>query len=432
MEFLHPDRHREYLTWQVKEWISAKSGVTEIQVSWDGDLIVIRSQFAEYKEPVFDKEPLTAFLDSLESASDQIQHATDRIHSIPFCAALDWLWREQYLDPEQATDKHDRIIAKNIFPHWRHLLKWPVMDMLLLQLLKILGLSQKPGKEVIFTCDYDIADFWGQIGPLRSVKHILGTLKVGGFSDARAAVKSFQNRNRDLEWNGCLNRKMFSCTEEKQDNLIWRKLAFLLIHQSDPEFDPQNNISTPVYKQFLHSLKMNNVEIGLHPSYLSRRKSDLELKEQLELLQQNIDTPVKASRFHYLNADLPHDFLLLERAGLLEDYSYAFADDLLFRGGRSFPCRYWNFEENRGLKLVSFPLTLMDTTLVSYLGSKANDRVESHLNLAWEYGNSIDVLFHNQYFDPFIRYPDSTEVKQIFETTCNHLQALAIGKIQST
>jgi hypothetical protein len=186
---------------------------------------------------------------------------------------------------------------------------------------------------------------------------------------------------------------------------------------------------TSAYQQFFAELNQRDIVVALHPAYRSRVQSSEALKQQIEKLQLACEEQVLESRFHYLNASMPEDFLLLEKAGILADHSYAFPDDLLFRGGRSFPCRYWSITEGRGMKIISYPLTLMDVTLSHYQDNRSNDRIEEHLDRAWKFGNSVDVLFHNQYFDPFIRYPDKKEVQAIFDKTCKHLKALAFGKI---
>jgi hypothetical protein len=59
MERLNPDKHREYLSWQILEWLKAKSESDDFVVLFDGDELEIRSSKFSYEESIFDPEEFT-------------------------------------------------------------------------------------------------------------------------------------------------------------------------------------------------------------------------------------------------------------------------------------------------------------------------------------------------------------------------------------
>lgn len=426
MEALQLSKHKQYLLWQVEEWINSICPEAKVQISWTEEKFSISAEGKRYSEDVEDAgrlhEALAKLVQHNHSPDGLIESETD----LPLLALMDWCWREGYLKDPAPMDKHKRIGKDAVQEEFLPLLKWPVFEMLRLRLLSDLGLKVNREREVIFSCDYDIADFWSQISFLGVPKQWIKVLLSHGPVKAIDSIRSFLNRKKSLKWNGCLTRHMFPKMPE-EEGIKWKQIAFLLIRQSDPLFDPKNDLEMPSYEQFMERLKFERVTIGLHPAYRSRFESSEKMQKQREMLESLIEKPVADLRFHYLNAEMPRDFRLLEQASLERDYSYAFADGLYFRGGRSTPGRYWDFNLKKGMGLVSYPLTMMDTTLVVYAAHGPVPDFLEHLSRAWQYGRSINILFHNQYFDPYISYPNAKQVRTIFDQTQKQMQALAFG-----
>ncbi len=413
-----------YLKAQTFEWLVSYSNETEWQVIVEGDSISIGLKGQIYKEDLPEKIPdrnqITSLLNSLESNQSLKQ-------DLPFISLLDFFWREQYLKKPLQLDAHKRVSKDSIQPEYLEILGWPIFDILMHSLLDQFGVKPQRGKTVTLSCDYDFANIWNQLNELSAAKQLL---RIGAGKGLSAFYKSFQsmsNAEKELKWNGSLNREMFSPDLDLGNEIEINRIAFLLIHQTNKNFDPKNNTSSNSYSNFLSQLAKEGIEVGLHPGYDTRYQGEESMILQKDMLQSISSSIIQKLRFHYLNADLPHDLRLLEAAGIKEDYSFAFADTLLFRSGRSTPCRYWDFELERMIDVLSVPLTIMDTTLVEY--SAGNGNMSSHLERAWTFGQSINILFHNQYFDPFIEYPKAAEVQSLYSQCIEHLQALSSGNI---
>ena len=411
-----------YWDLQIRQWMQDQFESLEIEVHMDDSLVSIRTSSEDYQERKLDSVEIEKVIVSISNA---LESEEDLPSDMPLIQCLEWFWNERYLDEEVPPDKHDRVSFQAVKPNFRNMLSYPVFEILMSNLAHKLGVPRRQYREVIFSCDYDITNFWQQVGLKGSIRSLIKQFLKGPAKGSNA-LRSFMRSASDVSANGCLSLEMFPDLHSTS-KVTMKNIAFLLIHQSHPQYDPLNRLTNPSFQTFIQQLKSRRVEIGLHPSYNSRYEDVPFWQKQFETVKELKGSAPESMRFHYLNADMPHDLDLAQSVGLKKDYSYAFADALCFRGGRSTPGKYVDTRTGRLIDIVSYPLTLMDTSLVVY-NDIDFEVVQTHLDRAWNHGRSINLLFHNQYFDPFIDFEHADAVQDYYAKSRDYVQTLIISE----
>ena len=139
---------------------------------------------------------------------------------------------------------------------------------------------------------------------------------------------------------------------------------------------------------------------GVHPSYRSSDHPEIMTAER-ERLQEILEREVSASRQHFLRFRLPDTFRALEKAGITDDFSMGYADDVGWRAGTNLPYLWYDLEQERATGLTIHPFAAMDVTLKNYLGRSAEDAGAVVTGLAdsvREFGGDFYLLWHNSSF----------------------------------
>lgn len=171
--------------------------------------------------------------------------------------------------------------------------------------------------------------------------------------------------------------------EQKKEHL-W----FVLNSRQHP-LDSRHSIWQPAYRKLIQKILYNNGKIGLHASYLTalpeayffnennatdnppeyitqypfhkmcKEKSDLELQLSYMITQ---------NRQHFLRTWFPYTYEKLIDAGIMEDYSMGYFDEVGFRAGIAVPYPFFNLVQNTiHHNFMIYPLMSMDVSLQQYL-----------------------------------------------------------------
>ncbi len=301
-------------------------------------------------------------------------------------------------------DEHKRFAAKSSILKKAGLLQTPIVDMygrLLRGWLNEAGVKvpvQNSKYSCIMTHDVD------HIAQYRSLRGFAGGLLRGEFKNA---VRSFVG--------GVENDPLFSFgwmrkLESKAHNIkskVFIKVSGNRLPQDIPFYNPNG-------QDIRKLLKIYN-EVGLHISYEASLNPKL-IKGEVELLSSIIDKPVTISRNHYLAAINPSDMRYLIDAGITDDYTLGFADEVGFRLGTARPVRWIDPEKKELTSLTLHPLIIMDCTLNEgkYMGLSVVDAFKTYKNLKLEvqkYGGDFVLLWHNDTVSEFSK----TYHRKLFE-----------------
>lgn len=166
-------------------------------------------------------------------------------------------------------------------------------------------------------------------------------------------------------------------------------------------FDDGYDIREPSIRELVKELDRQGFEVGFHPSYNAFSDHELFIKEKTAL-EEVLGHRVKGGRQHYLRFAAPATWRSWESAGLTYDSTVGYADHEGFRCGTAHPFRCFDFEGDRVMDLVEYPLVAMDVTLRGYRRLGPQEFSRKLMELAWRVKRVRGVftlLWHNSSFD---------------------------------
>jgi len=143
-------------------------------------------------------------------------------------------------------------------------------------------------------------------------------------------------------------------------------------------------------------------QLGIHPSYQHGCHREGIVKEK-QRLEEITGRPISRSRQHYLRLQLPQTYQHLLAAGLHQDYTMGFPDQVGFRASIALPFPWYDLSEERQTELIIHPFQAMDVTLRQYLAlrpQEISDRLAPLIRSAKEVGGVFCTLWHNSSLSP--------------------------------
>lgn len=165
--------------------------------------------------------------------------------------------------------------------------------------------------------------------------------------------------------------------------------------QDKPHYDLQGRD----IRQLFDLCREYKAVVGLHSSY----RAGLEparIPSEKQTLEEAFGEKITCNRHHYLASREPEDMLLLEQAGITDDYTMGYADVSGFRLGTSLPVRFINPATRSLTSLMLHPLLIMDSTLneLKYMNLPA-DRAAAYcqqlVDNVRKVNGELTLLWHN-------------------------------------
>lgn len=402
--------NKQELKYLIKDVICLEMEVDSIDYNINLNSIEIQYGGNSYDEPLFSfKDTLlsvedVSFLDKILNAiltSENNFYGLRntvkllKIENVSYIKIIHFFISEQYLDHNFPLDKHGRVSFYAVKEQYRKYLEIPIVDILIESFFFNLGIPCKKKLKVFFTCDFDILNFWSELGVVGFIKRQIKSLVTFQFKKSYHEILSIINGNRSIKYNYFLNDDMFFFKQTSSIKI--ENIAFWLMLKSHP-LDCENDFSNNSFKSFLEILIKKEVTFALHPNYISSSNKNVFEKQIYKFKKVFNYNPLKI-RFHYLNCRFPDDFKQLESLGIKEDFTYSFPDFISFRGGRSKPIKLWNHRENKPYDAISWPLTIMDGTLYDYMKldyTKALAISKKFILYSLALGSVCDLLWHNR------------------------------------
>lgn len=402
--------NKQELKYLIKDVISLGMEVDSIDYNINLNSIEIHFGGNSYEEPLFSFKDTSLSVDDI-SLLDKILNAiltTEnnfyslrntvkllKIENVSLLKIIHFFSSEKYLDHTFPSDKHGRVSYYSVKEEYRKYLEIPIVDILIERFFINLRIPFKKKLKVFFTCDFDVLNFWSEIGKAGFIKRQLKSLTNFQFKKTYNEILSITNSNRSIKYNYFLNDDMFLF--KPTSSIKIENIGFWLLQKNHP-LDCENNFSNKVVRTFLNTLRNKKITFGLHPNYISS-SNKVVFEEQIQKFKKVFKINPLKIRFHYLNCKFPDCFKQLEELGVKEDFTYSFPDMIAFRGGRSKPIKLWNQSENRAYDVVSWPLTIMDSTLSHNMKLNYNKALEISKKIvlySLALGNICDLLWHNR------------------------------------
>lgn len=139
--------------------------------------------------------------------------------------------------------------------------------------------------------------------------------------------------------------------------------------------------------------------IGLHPSYKSHKNNEFEIEKNR--LENWIKQPVTKSRFHFFKFEIPISIQHISKAGINEEYSMGYPEEIGFRAGTSFPFPFYDLKQEKELSVVIYPFAFMDATYMHYKRDTVNDSLNSMkeiIDKVYSINGCLISVWHNHSF----------------------------------
>lgn len=293
-------------------------------------------------------------------------------------------------------DIHGRYIAQQSLAYKNHFLEIPLLDILIIQLKRMLMLKYPniKCKENSFrylpTFDIDVLfahkakPIWRLIGG--SIRDLLG-LK---FEEIHTRIKVLSGKMKDPFVNF---DEMYSAVKD----VCNQPLVFVNFGKYGT-FDKNNSVSNSQVSDFLNSLS-SKFKMALHPSYRSNdEKNELE-SEVLKFKKLFGESPLQ-SRQHFLRLSFPHTYQDLISIGIKEDYSMGYSSHIGFRASTSFPFYFYDLTKEEKTDLKIYSSAFMDGTLFENMkltNEQALDLIRAMAKLVQKIDGLMVGIWHNSY-----------------------------------
>jgi hypothetical protein len=309
------------------------------------------------------------------------------------------LTRYEEIRRREVRDEHGRFPGKESLPYRAGFIHRPVVDeygKLLRSWLREAGVSiSEPAphiRKIWLTHDID-APFY-----CRSLRNaVRETVKGKGMKSALRLLK--QPLARDpyytFPWLIEQDNKVISRLGRKRSNALY----FLKTGGRSAQDKPRYSLRTTDGASLLQLLQSVPIVVGLHSSYDAGR-NPLLIEKERELLGKISRQKIRHNRHHYLASREPEDLILLERAGITDDFTMGYPDVAGFRLGTSRPVRWINPANKHLSSLILHPLTVMDVALseTKYMNLSYNEAFDYCLRLInriEQANGELVMLWHN-------------------------------------
>lgn len=154
--------------------------------------------------------------------------------------------------------------------------------------------------------------------------------------------------------------------------------------------------------------------MGVHPSWQSNANT-LQLKEEIETLEDITEKKITTSRQHFLRFSIPHTFRNLIQAGITDDYSMGYGGVNGFRASVASPFFWYDLQNERATNLLLHPFCFMDATSF-YKRKSSAEQVFAELNKYYDLIKSVNgkmiIIWHNNFLGTDKRF---TVWKEMYE-----------------
>ena len=315
-----------------------------------------------------------------------------------------FLLSQAELTMDLPRDQHGRLACAHSILGMQGMATIPVLDEYSRLVTKLLeqALPEQHFSKIYLTHDVDFLTSY------RHMRGFCGAVKRGKIHVALRALHNIENDPAyTFPWLHAQDRRVTGAEE-----------VYFLKATAGKGLDyPQYKLQGADCTQLIRLLEKAGASMGLHGSYYATEtKSYKEEKKQLEDV---LPERVTYHRNHFLRINSTADLIALADAGITDDFSLGWADQIGFRFGTTRPAQFINPSTLTVTSLTIHPLSIMDCTLSNdnymnlneeeayYAAQQLIDKVRLHggeLVLLWHNNNLGKDTYHKQLYKEIIDY----------------------------
>ncbi|MDX1684495.1 MAG: polysaccharide deacetylase family protein [Saprospiraceae bacterium] len=303
------------------------------------------------------------------------------------------LSRVDEFDPD-VMDEHDRVLARNTWLGKQDLLQVPVVDMIVERWFKLFNQKFQTDHFVVrmnykpsVTIDVDQLYAYRRKPLHRWLGSLMRDILKGRLNRVWQRLKVLRGGKDPYD---LLNEMILGSRANNLDV----KIFFLISGLS--RFDRQIGLRSEDFEKL-----GEEVEIGLHPSYLSTQ-NPVQFHREKKTLEELTGREIISSRFHYLRLKVPVSYQLLCQEGITHDYTLSWSDEIGFRAGTCHSFQYYDLEREATTELWIHPIIAMDVVLKNTLRldpQRAVDQVNHLIDKCRAFRGEATIIWHNSSFD---------------------------------
>ena len=300
-------------------------------------------------------------------------------------------------------DEHGRFPALESVAYRQGFLCQPIIDQyaLILQTwIKVLCPDWEPQrKKFTIRLSHDI-DFINHFGTPRAVARQLKSdlWRQRSVPQALSTLRQLYTQIVHPE-NDAYVRGIYELADLSVAHGLRSDFYFMAAKPSD--LDTGYNPSAPLLKDCFNYLRQQGHEIGFHPGYHTLEEPT-KFKKEKERLESALGASVHGGRQHFLRFQVPETWRCWEQHELSYDSTVGYADHEGFRCGTCHPFHPFDIEQDREMRIVEYPLIVMDATLRLYRSLTPDEGRAKIMELAIrckEVQGVFTLLWHNSSLD---------------------------------
>jgi len=335
--------------------------------------------------------------------NDKLEVSENRIICGPdiFASAFFMLSRwEEYVN--KSRDLHDRFPAKESVAYKNGFLDRPIVNEyveLLWNMLYSLDSSIERKERVytlVLTHDVDIIQKYSKL--------YSGTKEIG--------VNIFKHLNLPMSLKLTLQKikshfhynydpfNTFDYLMDLSESAGLQSHFFFQI-MGETQHDNKYDRNTKHLLKIIENINSRGHAIGIHPSYNTYNSKKL-WKEELNYLQELVDSEITFGRQHFLRFDVPTTWQIWEDMGMGWESTMSYVAKEGFRCGVCYEFPVYNILTRKKLSLTEIPLIVMDGSFVTYQPDVSPDEMNNKINQLMDtvkkYNGEFVFLWHNSSF----------------------------------
>lgn len=300
---------------------------------------------------------------------------------------------EEYL--KYNPDKHGRFTATDSTAYKNNFLQQPLVNHFALELKKLLAnnfpqlVFNETKFHFISTIDIDNAYAYKGKGLYRTAGAFARSSLKFDFTDLRLRFNTLSGKKPDP-----FDTYQYYFELQKQNQF---KTIFFFLMGDFTAHDKNLPHTSATFQALIKSVAAIH-EVGIHPSYSSNKKPT-QLAIEIERLNKITTKKTTKSRQHFLKMEMPYTYQKLISAGITEDYTMGYADQVGFRASICNSFYFFDLSKNEITNLKLLPFAVMDATLNNYMKLSPDEAIKVSKKLIDEVksvNGTFISLWHNE------------------------------------